>query len=143
MEAFANVRRLVNRLRLPGSMDSKPVAVVGLDVAQRFPGFQVLAGMEDRVVIDRGDLTETLTRVAQLGDAVYFYGDAGRGRQLESLAQAAGMEGLSFVMRDPAVYSNARLALRQILLDLQISPDAISAGFDSLAGGLEQLGEAA
>ncbi len=123
--------------------DSKAVVVIGKDVAQRFLGLQVLAGLEDRGVIDRGDLSDILTQVVQRGNVAYFYGDPERGKLLEDLAGRAGLEEISVVLRDPAAYSTVRLALEQMLKDLQIPVEAISAGLDALATGLEELGRAA
>lgn len=141
---FAATQELVDGFDSLSPPESRAVVVIGSDVVQHFPGLQVFAGMEQRVVIDRGgDLPDTLARVVQWGDVAYYYGDPERGRQLEDLARRAGMEELSFVLRDPQAYTDDRLALLQILRDLQVPAEVVSAGFNALASGLEQLGEAA
>lgn len=139
---MAQAQETVDGFRSMSGVDSRTVVVISREWAKRLPGLQVLAGLEERVVIDREDLSDTLTRAAQLGDTVYFYGDPERGAGLEELAKKAGMS-LSFVLRNPKEDSRTALILRQIFEDLGVPSAAISAGLEEFTRSVEDLGQAA
>lgn len=140
---WGRLQEHVDGFRSVSPPDSKAVVVIGKELAQKFVGLQVYAAIWNRrVVIDRGDLYDTLIQAAQRGDAVHFYGDSERGRLLESLADRAGLP-LSFFLRDPAEYPSSRLLVGQILKDIGVPSEVISAGLEGFTRDLEQLGVAA
>ncbi|GEM_PF-5441549 len=140
--AWRAASELADGFRSRSAVDSRSVVVIGRDLAQRVPGLQVLSGLEERVVIDRGDLVDTLARAAQLGDTVYFYGDPQRGTGLEELASRFGLP-LSFVLRNPGEDSKIALVLRQIFEDLGVPSADISSGLEEFTRSVEELGLAA
>lgn len=140
--AWRVASELADGFRSRSVVDSRTVVVIGRDLAQRVPGLQVLSGLEERVVIDRGDLSDTLARVVQIGDTVYFYGDPQRGAGLEELAGRSGLS-LSFVLRNPGEDPKVVLVLRQIFEDLEVPSADISTGLEEFTRRVETLGVAA
>ncbi len=141
--AITKAQEFVNSFESVSPPDSQAVVVIGQGLAQKFPGLQVYAAIWNRrIVIDRGDLYNTLIQASQRGNAVYFYGDPKRGQLLSTLAQRAGMQ-LSFVLRNPADDSADRLLFWQILTDLKIPSEVISTGLEEFTRNLKVVGEAA
>ena len=140
--AWRTASELMEGFRSRSTVDSRAVVVIGGDLAQRIPGLQVLAGLEERVVIDREDLSDTLARAAQLGDTVYFYGDPQRGAGLEELAGRSGLS-LSFVLRNPGEDPKIALVLRRIFEDLGVPSADVPSGLEEFTRQVETLGLAA
>ena len=111
--------------------------VISANVAQPFPAIRKLAGIEERLVVDEGP--DTVFRLIQAGaESVAYYGGAEEIERFARIAHGA----LSVDGRSLAEGGN-RARLAQILSLLGIPPEAISAGLDALAAGMEELEQAA
>ncbi len=120
--------------------DSRWVVVIGKGLAEKFPGLQIFAHLwSRRIVIDRGDAADTLTRAAERGDAVHFYGDPEEASRLDRMAKLARME---FVPHDPAGRSFT-LLIQEILKNLGVPSEVISSGLEDFSDDLQALGAAA
>ena len=119
--------------------------VLGASVTRAIP-LQVLAGLEERVILDsQGDAAGVAAKLIVTGaNSAVVYGGLEEFRELERMVKWAG--GLSLVHRS-LDGSRARLELAEmvasVLSDLGYSPEAISAGLEEIVQGLEAVAEAA
>ena len=138
--AFSRAQERSDGFRSVSPADSLWVVVIGQHLAQKFPGLQVWASIwNNRIVIDRGDPADTITRAAERGDAVHFYGEP---EEAELFGNMAGRAQLGFVAHNPMGWSFI-LLVQEILKALEIPSDVVSSGLENFSDDLQALGAAA
>ncbi len=137
---FSRAQEQADGFRSVSLPDSTWVIVIGQSLAQKFPGLQVLAAVwNNRIVIDRGDPADTITRVAERGDAVHFYGESEEATLFGSMA---GRAQLGFIAHDPTGWSFT-LLVQEILKVLGVPSEVVSSGLEEFSDDLQALGAAA
>ncbi len=122
--------------------EEKTVTVVGRPVAQKFIGLQVLAGMEELVVIERQDPQDTVAAILGTGAVnVQYFGGAEEAVQLK-----ASLSPFSWI-REVTAFSpeNPRFTiwLEQVLRNIGVPEGSILNGISAFAAALEELAQAA
>ena len=137
-EGAAELRERMDGYR--SAVQEPGIVVLGRSLAERFPGLQVLAGLEERVVIDRGDPVDTAIRLAESGvRLVQYFGGLEEATDFKRAAQLLQID----VMVDTPENPQFRSLLAGILRGLGVPLDVMNAGLEEFYEGLEQLGEAA
>ena len=115
-------------------------AVIGEDVASKFQGLPLLAGMEEHVVIAGKDPTDTALYLAEHGvSSVHLFAGLEEANRLTAVF--APLQ-INAIVHHPGDIS-FKLFLSQLLTYLGLPQNVISAGLEEFASGLEELGKAA
>jgi len=119
------------------AIETLRVVVLGKSLADRFLGLQVLAGLEEHVVIDRGDPAETAIRLAEHGVThVQYFGELEEAQHFEAAANPLQIKATIHTPKD----LRFRPLLEEILLSLGFRPESVAAGMEEFAHDLEELG---
>lgn len=122
------------------AIDQPGWVVIGSEVAARFPGLSIFAGMEERVVIAQRDPADAAIYLAERGvSSIHLFAGLEEG---ENLAAIFGHLGIEAVVHPPGDRS-FQLLLPQILSRLGVPGQVLLAGMEEFAAGLEELGKAA
>ncbi|MBI2149475.1 MAG: hypothetical protein HYU27_02570, partial [Acidobacteria bacterium] len=117
--------------------------VLGASVARALP-LQILAGLQERMVVDRGDMTRVVTDlVAQDARSALFYGGLEEFQLFKPMAEAAGIKAGLRSVKDPGAGDELAQMISQLLLELGYSPEAVAAGLEEMTRDLILLGEKA
>jgi hypothetical protein len=139
--AMERVGRWLGEHRQAGLTSSR--VVLGASVAQALP-LQILAGLEERLVVDRGDVRRAVVDlVAQDARSAVFYGGLEEFQEFKPLAVAAGIAPSLRSVDHPGVRDELAQLILRVLLDLGYSPEVVSAGLEELTHDLILLGEEA
>ncbi|MBI3333727.1 MAG: GNAT family N-acetyltransferase [Candidatus Omnitrophica bacterium] len=134
---FASARERLDGWR--SAMENRGVVVVGRSLAQRFLGLQILAGLEEGLVIET-DPAQTAILLAERGVThAHYFGGLEEGNRF---AEAAGFLKIQ-VTAHHSDQPSFLAALQEILLALGVPPQALWAGLEEFSRDLEHLASAA
>jgi hypothetical protein len=137
---YAAASERVDQFRSTSAPDSRWVVIIGREIAQRFPGLQVVASLwNQRIVVDNGNAADTMARAAQRGDAIHFYGGLEEGAVFRTLAERANMP---IVTHNPAGWSFL-LLIQDILRALGVPEEVLATGLEEFSDDIQALGAAA
>ncbi len=118
------------------AIETPRVVVLGKSLADRFLGLQVLAGFEEHVVIERGAPVETAIHLAERGVThVQYFGGLEEAQRFEAAANPLQIKATTHTPKDPRF----RSLLEEILSNLGIPVERITAGLEEFAHDLEEL----
>ena len=137
----AGLEELVERMDgYRSAIKTKTPVVIGGELAGRFLGLQVLAGMEEDVMIARKDPMATVIRLVERGvTRVHYFGGLEEAEQFAPIARRLGIEVTAHTPQNPAF----RFLLLEVLRGLGVTGEIITAGLERFSAGLEELAEAA
>jgi len=113
--------------------------LIGKEVARKFPGLPVFAGLEQHVVIARGDSMDTALYLAEQKDISSVHLFAGL-EEAKRLTTALSSVHINTIVHSPRDF---QLLLPEILFSLGIPREAASAGLEEFYRQLQEFGEAA
>ena len=131
-----SVREQIDGFR--SAIDTRGVVVLGESLTKWFPGLRVMAGLEEDLVIDRGNPAETAIHLAERGVThVQYFGGLEEAQHFEAAANPLQIGVTAHTQKkDPRF----RSLLGEILSNLGVSPERIAGGLEQFAHDLEELG---